>query len=87
MVFGLLSLTCLKPGIVEDLFIQWQYGCKFFHGRILWIAALYGTIWKLWLERNTSVFQNTCKSVKEVVESIVWSDSEWVVKRREYLGV
>ena len=72
---------------VEDLFIQWWFGCRFFHERILWIEAFYGIIEKLWLERYNRVFRNNCKSVKEVVDSVVCSVSEWVVKRREVLGV
>ena len=86
-IINMFEINWALPETVEDLFIQWQYGCKFFCGRILWIAALYGTIWKLWLERNKRVFQNTSKSVKKVVESIVWSVSEWVEKRRQFSGV
>jgi hypothetical protein len=38
----------------------------------------------LWLERNNRVLWNTGKSVVEVVDSIVWSGSEWVRNKKEF---
>ena len=32
---------------------------------------------QLWLERNNRVFKNKSNSVMAVVESIIWSVSEW----------
>ena len=48
---------------------------------------MYATCWKLWLERNNRVFRNKSNSVMDVVESIIWSVSEWASTRKEFNGV
>lgn len=48
---------------------------------------MYATLWKLSLEGNNRIFRNKSKLVEEVVDSIVWSVSGWVSKRKEFDGV
>lgn len=67
-IINMFDINWVMPGTIVQLSIQWRSGCKFYHRRFLWITALYGIIWKLWLEINNRVFWNNCKSVKEVVE-------------------
>ena len=75
------------PKMVEDRFLQWHLGTKFVCGKILWKAVLYATCWKLWRERNNQVFCNQSKLVMEITQSIIWTVSEWVSKRKESVGV
>ena len=51
------------------------------------MEVLYATVWKLWLERNRRVFNNKSNAAEEIVESIVWIASEWVCKRKEFVGI
>ena len=45
---------------------------------------MYAIVWKLWLERNIRVCNNKSKAAEEIFESIVWTMSEWVCKRKEF---
>eukprot|EP00268_Persea_americana_P003216 TRINITY_DN10969_c0_g1_i9.p1 TRINITY_DN10969_c0_g1~~TRINITY_DN10969_c0_g1_i9.p1 ORF type:complete len:116 (+),score=13.54 TRINITY_DN10969_c0_g1_i9:312-659(+) len=84
---NMFEVQWVMPQSVADLFCQWHLGCKFMCGKILSKSVLYATLWKLWMERNNRLFRNRSKSVEEVVESIVWSVSEWVSRKKEFHGV
>ena len=72
-ILDMFGMQWVMPRAVDDLFHQWRFGCKYIHRRILWKLVLYGTLWKLWLERNNKLFRNKSSSVDEVVQHIVWS--------------
>ena len=86
VVFKLFDIEWVMPRSVEDLFLQWHLGSKSGHRNILWKLVFYATHWKLSLERNKRVFRDT-SSIEEVVDSIIWSISEWVSRRKEFVGV
>ena len=87
IILNLVDLRWVMRRHVDELFCQWRVGGKFVCGKILWKLVLYATFWKIWLERNNRVFQNKSHSVEDVVDSIVWSVSEWVRKRKEFNSV
>lgn len=82
------SIQWVMPCRVADLFHQPRLGSNYDVLRmILWKLVLYAILWKIWLERNNRMFRNKSSSMKEVVQSIVLSVSEWVSSRKEFLGV
>ena len=80
-------MNWVMPRTMEDLFTQWRMWRKFVRGKILWKLVLYATVWKLWLERNRRGFNNKSKATEEIVESIDWTLSSWVGKRKEFAGI
>eukprot|EP00268_Persea_americana_P009584 TRINITY_DN13833_c0_g1_i1.p1 TRINITY_DN13833_c0_g1~~TRINITY_DN13833_c0_g1_i1.p1 ORF type:complete len:152 (+),score=17.53 TRINITY_DN13833_c0_g1_i1:3-458(+) len=86
-VINMFEMQWVMPRSVADLFIQWRLRCKFFRAWILWQSIFYAPLWKLWLEMNNRVFLNQSKDVKELVDFIFWTISEWVCMRKEFEGV
>lgn len=87
VIINMFEMEWVMPRIIEDLFLQQCFGCKCVQGKILWKSMLYATLSKLWWEKNNRVFRSQSKEVGEVVESIVWTVSEWVCRRKEFDGV
>ena len=81
------DMSWVMPNNVEDPFLQWRLRSKFVRGNILWKLVAYTTVWKLWLERNRRVFINKSRSVEELVESIVWTVSQWVCNSKDFIGI
>lgn len=81
-ILAMFGIQWVMPKIVDYLFHQWQSRYKYGHGKFLWKLVLYATLWKrkLWLKKNNIELQNKSNSVDEVVQSAVWSVSEWVRK-------
>ena len=69
-------MNWVMPKTVEELFLHWRLGRKGVRGKILWKLVVYATIWKIWLERNRTVFRSISKPGKEIIQSIVWNVSE-----------
>lgn len=55
--------------------------------KILWNLSLVAVFWKIWLERNSRVFHNRSNDVAMVVDSFVWSVSEWASRAKEFVCV
>ena len=86
-ILKVFDMQWVMPLKVAYLFHQWRLRIKYVRMRILWKVVLYAVCWKIWLARNNHVFKNKSNLVEDVVASIIWSASEWVLSRIEFKGV
>lgn len=70
-----------------ELFQQWRFLCTRSGHKALRNLSLFASVWKIWIERNNSVFRNKSSEVDEVVDSIIWAVSCWASRSKGFAGV
>lgn len=53
----------------------------------LWQLSLFARWWKIWNERNNHVFNGESKDIYDIMESIVWTVSNWASRDKALCGV
>lgn len=74
-----IHLFWVMPKTFFALLRQWYVPLRHPRGKIFWLSLFHGICWGIWKEWNRGIFNDTAKSLYEIIDAITYEVASWAV--------